>query len=85
MELTFAQRNFETEFQISKIFDESYPFDQAKNTQWKAFINNNELSIFPVEFKKGMKHIKSFILPVLTSINDKVEFKSNWSPPGPWI
>lgn len=57
----------------------------AKQAQWRAFLNKNDISAAPEDLAPVTQSITAFLGPVLESVGKGGEsFAVVWSPKGPW-
>jgi hypothetical protein len=80
---TFKIRKTEIPAQPS-VFKKSFSEDQTRETQWTAFLRKTVLANTPHSFYEVMTEIKSFLVPVSSSIVAQKSFQKKWKAPGPW-
>jgi predicted nucleotidyltransferase component of viral defense system len=80
---TFKIRRTEIPAQPS-VFKKSFSEDQARDTQWRAFLRKTVSASTSHSFYEVMIDIKSFLVPVSSAIVSQESFKKTWKAPGPW-
>lgn len=58
--------------------------DENKIKQWNAFCNKNKPYVQPIEFRDAVARIKSFLLPVIKSMQQGQTLNSTWTPAHAW-
>jgi len=66
------------------VFRKSFSEDQARETQWRAFLRKTVSASTSHSFYEVMTDIKSFLVPVSSAIVSQESFKKKWKAPGPW-
>lgn len=80
---TFKIRKTEIPAQPA-VFKKSFSEDQTRDIQWRAFLRKTVLANTPHSFYEVMTEIKSFLVPVSSSIVAQKSFQKKWKAPGPW-
>lgn len=65
-------------------FSPAFAQDNAKATQWRAFLRRNRLHDTTQQFEEIVASISTFLKPVAASIIDAQPFQMSWRAPGPW-
>jgi len=60
----------------STIFSKEYAQDPDKNTQWRAFLNNNDIDL-DIGFEDCIEFIEKFIEPLFEESNEVSEWDVN--------
>jgi len=60
------------------IFSDEFMQESGKQTQWKAFLNKNSLTL-DVSFNQVVEEVRLLIEPVYQAISSKVPFDKTWS------
>ena len=81
---TFNRRSTEIPKDIPSSLTEMFADDKGKRTQWKAFLKRNRLAESETELSKVVSDLRDFIMPVFSSIVERVSFPHTWDPGGPW-
>lgn len=80
---TFARR--ETEVVTDPVcFTDHFASDPAKVVQWAAFVRNGMLTNAPAHFSQVVAAVRTFLSPMLETIEAEIEFSKHWHAPGPW-
>jgi len=66
------------------VFKKSFSEDQARETQWRAFLRKTVSASTSHSFYEVLTDIKSFLVPVSSAIVSQESFKKTWKAPGPW-
>lgn len=74
---TFKNRN--TGFEIIVAFEEKFADDNTRQQRWKGFLKNKNV-VTGVSFQEVLKHVKTFLLPVIEAIRGNKLFEGTWSP-----
>ncbi len=74
---TFERRKTPISTETLYVFGGEFSHDKGKYTQWKAFLNKNNLSI-NVDFVDTVDEIRHFIEPVYKAISEQQAFKLQW-------
>ncbi len=76
---TFDRRKTDFTAGSVYIFSSEFVQDAGKNTQWKAFLNRNNLQR-ETDFAQIVDEIKQLLQPVYQSILSQQSFNKQWSP-----
>jgi len=76
---TFERRKTLISTELLYIFGDEFSQDKDKHTQWKAFLNKNNLS-YKADFVGTVGEIRRFIEPVYKTIAEQQTFKLQWLP-----
>ncbi|MEE9350686.1 MAG: nucleotidyl transferase AbiEii/AbiGii toxin family protein [Thiotrichaceae bacterium] len=76
---TFSQRETIIDLQGLTVFSNAFKIDQQKGTQWKAFLNKNQLQVAK-SFPEIMTDLEAFLLPPYSCLASKLDFSLQWSP-----
>lgn len=76
---TFERRKTPISTELLYVFGGEFAQDKDKKTQWKAFLNKNNLSN-KADFSETVGEICGFIEPVYQAIAEQQTFKQQWSP-----
>lgn len=80
---TFERRGTALD-QRPSILDPDFEHLDDKQTQWSAFLRNNNLTYAPKQFSDVAAAIAVFIGPVLNALLTMNAENRVWTPPGPW-
>lgn len=80
---TFANRKIKIPSR-PMAFEESFGRDQAKKTQWQAFIHKSKLEDVSADFADVVQTIRKFLGPIAESLSGDNLFTGDWIAPGPW-
>jgi predicted nucleotidyltransferase component of viral defense system len=58
--------------------------DEARATQWRAYLDRNNLPGAPRDFAQAGERIQTFLGPVWSALVAGDKFGSSWQPGGPW-
>ena len=76
---TFKRRGTEITTNVTT-FTEKYYHNEEKNAQWKGFIKRSKVSNIPADLEEVIASVKTFLLPILTHIEQGNDFKKTWKP-----
>jgi len=76
---TFAKRDTDIHLQDLTVFSEAFKLDRQKATQWKAFLNKNQLEATE-SFLETMSSLEDFLLPPYSCLASEQDFSLQWSP-----
>lgn len=68
----------------SEMFSKDFSERSDKQVQWSAFIKKGLFTGVPEKFSRLMIDIRTFILPIVRSIENEESFKFIWPVGGPW-
>ena len=66
------------------VFSDEFSLDSIKNSQWKAFLNKNELTDISEEFPYIIETLRDFLVPPLRAFSSGKRFSLSWKPGGAW-
>lgn len=81
---TFSRRATPIPVEPPVVFTPTYSEDQAKQTQWRAFVRRSGLADRNAGLESVIQQLTSFVWPVLRSLADGGSFEAVWQPGGPW-
>jgi len=81
---TFKRRQTEVPAAPPLALTSEFGRDQAKLTQWKAFVRRGRLVGEAPDFEQAVDVLHSFLWPVTEAIQVDEAFARHWSPGGPW-
>jgi len=67
-----------------RVFSDEFSMDSVKHSQWKAFINKNELTDISEEFPYIIENLRDFLAPLLKAASSDSSFHLLWMPEGAW-
>lgn len=67
------------------VFTPEFFEDEAKKSQWSAFITKNKSYVPPISLQEVVATIQRFVRPVITSIATEDQRRWSWAPGGPWV
>ncbi len=76
---TFETRKTVISTDALTLFSDDFKQDTGKNTQWKAFLNKNNIT-GETSFPDIVTEIQLFIEPVYQSISEESSFTMQWIP-----
>jgi predicted nucleotidyltransferase component of viral defense system len=76
---TFKRRGTEITMNVTT-FTEKYYNNEEKIAQWKGFIKRSKVSNIPADLEEVIASVKTFLLPILTHIEQSDDFKKTWKP-----
>ena len=79
VKMTFEKRKTAVSTASLYVFSDEFKQDKAKQTQWKAFLNKNNLND-ETEFTSIVSEIQRLLEPVYQSIAEQQSFSLQWSP-----
>jgi hypothetical protein len=81
---TFANRSTAVESLPVGLTPE-FSNSQARQVQWAAFLKRGRFPNAPQELASVVEAVRSFVVPVLESLNAGDHFGRVWSAGGPWV
>ncbi|MBW1797828.1 MAG: nucleotidyl transferase AbiEii/AbiGii toxin family protein, partial [Deltaproteobacteria bacterium] len=66
------------------VFSDEFSLDSIKNSQWKAFLNKNELKDISEEFPYIIETLRDFLAPPLKATSSGKRFSFSWTPGEAW-
>jgi len=66
------------------LFTEEFYRDETKNTQWNAFCLKNRRYIGELRLEEVCLALKTFLMPIVETLQRDRAVKQNWRPGGPW-
>ena len=66
------------------VFSDEFSLDSIKNSQWKAFLNKNELTDISEEFPYIIETLRDFLAPPLRAFSLGKRFSLSWTPGEAW-
>jgi predicted nucleotidyltransferase component of viral defense system len=82
---TFKQRGTQIPEEIPIALSDEFANNTDKNTQWKAFINRNNLDDFGIDFTQLIKVLGEFLLKPLHAAATGESFKYTWTDGKHWV
>lgn len=58
--------------------------DEARATQWRAYLDRNNLPGAPRDFAQAGERIQAFLAPMWNALVTGDKFADTWQPGGPW-
>jgi len=80
---TFQRQNTPLPKDIPIALTAQFAESMDKQRQWQAFIQRNRLNA-PAAFAEVIQALRSFLLPLLTALNNRAAFEQSWPFGGPW-
>jgi predicted nucleotidyltransferase component of viral defense system len=68
----------------TEVFAKEFAGLAGKQTQWAAFLKKANFSDIPEDFSTIMEKIRTFLHPVINTIEKDARFNKYWPPGGPW-
>lgn len=65
-------------------FTEIFIKDEAKSTQWKAFLRKNRMSDSTDTFTSAVHSVSAFLRPIVAHLVGHQPLPKMWKAPGPW-
>ncbi|MBX9787509.1 MAG: nucleotidyl transferase AbiEii/AbiGii toxin family protein [Pirellulales bacterium] len=81
---TFERRQTPISDELPLALSKEFADDQAKQTQWLAFIRKAKLAPIDVALHEVVAEIRAFLFPVLHALAKAEKFGRSWDPSGQW-
>lgn len=81
---TFARRGTPLPADTPLALSEHFAHDQAKQAQWRAFIERGRLRDAPTDLGLVLQRIGAFVLPAARAATGAEPFSASWIPSGGW-
>lgn len=81
---TFTRRRTHLPIAVPTGLTEEFATDDAKKTQWRAFLKRSRLEPDGLELDHVIAELYEFFIPLMTSFRAVHEFQGVWTPGGPW-
>lgn len=81
---TFERRRSTIDSALPVSFSPGFFEDDARATQWRAYLTKNALPGAPADFSAVGETIRSFLGPVWSSIAENAVFSRTWQTEGSW-
>jgi predicted nucleotidyltransferase component of viral defense system len=81
---TFERRNTKIESVLPAGLGPRFFADAARASQWRAYLNRNNLPGAPHDFAQAGERIRAFLEPVWTALTVGDKFAKAWPLGGPW-
>ena len=65
-------------------FTEAFIRDEAKQSQWKAFLRKNRMTGAQDTFEEAVNAVSLFLKPVVYGLVNSKPVPATWKAPGPW-
>lgn len=65
-------------------FTEAFIQDEAKQSQWKAFLRKNRMTDAQDTFEEAVNAVSLFLKPVVDGLVNSKSVPATWKAPGPW-
>jgi len=65
-------------------FTEAFIQDEAKQSQWKAFLRKNRMTGAQDTFEEAVHAVSLFLKPVVHGLVNSKPVPATWKAPGPW-
>ena len=66
------------------VFSDEFSLDSIKNSQWKAFLNKNEITDISEELPYIIETLRDFLAPPLRALSSGKRFSLSWTPGEAW-
>jgi predicted nucleotidyltransferase component of viral defense system len=66
------------------VFSDEFSLDSVKHSQWKAFLNKNDISDMSEDFSDIIGKLRYFLAPPLKSASSGRRFSFSWTPNEAW-
>lgn len=83
VESTFARRRTTVPAVTPVALTADFAQDAAKAVQWTSFLKRSGIRS-AADLSEVTDLLARFLLPVLTAIHERAEFRQQWQPGGPW-
>jgi predicted nucleotidyltransferase component of viral defense system len=81
---TFERRKTKIDTTLPAGLAARFYSDRARATQWRAYLDRNNLPGAPRDFAQVGERIQAFLEPVWTTLAAGDKFTKTWPPSGPW-
>jgi predicted nucleotidyltransferase component of viral defense system len=81
---TFERRKTKIDPTLPAALAPRFYADAARATQWRAYLDRNNLPGAPHDFTQAGERIRAFLGPVWTALAAGDKFANTWRPGGPW-
>jgi predicted nucleotidyltransferase component of viral defense system len=81
---TFQRRKTSIPTELPLALKDEFSTDNAKQTQWKAFLKKNEIAGMSEDFADIITKLRDFLAPPLKAASSGNSFPLFWSPGGVW-
>jgi len=81
---TFQRRKTPIASVSPRVFSDEFSMDSVKHSQWKAFLNKNELTDISEEFPYIVDELRDFLAPLLEAASSDKRFDLSWKPGKAW-
>ena len=81
---TFQRRKTPIASVPKHVFSDEFSLDSIKNSQWKAFLNKNEITDISEEFPYIIERLRDFLAPPLRAFSSGKSFSLFWTPREAW-
>lgn len=82
---TFTRRKTDIPDETPIALTEEFINDDRSQRNWRAFLNDLELTQNELPLSKVVNRIEEFVTPVFRSINSGDQFSQKWDPSEGWI
>jgi predicted nucleotidyltransferase component of viral defense system len=82
---TFRRRRTTIDSAFPAAFSTGFFEDDARSTQWRAYLSRNSLPGAPADFSIVGETIRNFLGPVWSSLAENATFSNTWQPEGSWV
>jgi predicted nucleotidyltransferase component of viral defense system len=84
IEATFSRRKTLLPTEAPLALTQAFANDAAKQTQWKAFVRKNALSVNDLAFPDIITALHDFLMPPVLATAKGIAFNANWPAGGSW-
>lgn len=81
---TFQRRETTVPSSRPQALTEAFAKDERKKQQWSAFLDRTRLESTEPDLTSVIDHLIMFLWPPLKASREDSDFRSDWSPGGPW-
>ncbi len=81
---TFERRSTEIDSSQPTALTARFFADDAKSSQWRAYLSKNQLAGAPADFSAAGEMLLGLYSPLWTALAAKQPFEQHWAPGGPW-
>ena len=84
IQATFKRRKTDIPAQLPLALSDEFSSDPVKQTQWKAFLNKNDIKNVSKNLPEVIAKLREFLYPPLKAAADREPFSLSWHQGGPW-
>jgi predicted nucleotidyltransferase component of viral defense system len=84
IESTFKRQGTVIPLKVPIALTDSFSEDRVKRVQWDAFLRKSRFDMEEKDLTTIIRGLRSFLMPPVSALANKMEFKLWWSAGGPW-